>query len=387
MRKDVEAADRSNEVRAAARAWNRAGAIDEKTLDAIQKQYPDDRSRVKPAFRVLLFLLTFVAMGSAFAVLAFNEVPMRALLFLAALGSMALTELQIGELRRSSAGAEEAMALLSFGFSVAALWWLFEDASGDFPWRFLSVAAAVLAAAAAWRWGFSIFGALAVACLFRAMTNWTGARAVWVLAALALLTPLLSASVSPRHAPSHRRAADAALVTVLAALYFAVHLGSYDAGLLERGYWLGSFDGASEAGRSLYIVGTAVVPLFLLALGIFLRRPLLLRMGVVLGVASLVTLRFYVHVAPLWVVLLACGGAAVAIGMLLNRYLASGPGGERHGFTAEPLFGEPSSSARVIEAGLGMALAPGSTLSETPGKPGFRGAGGEFGGGGASGKY
>jgi hypothetical protein len=109
-------------------------------------------------------------------------------------------------------------------------------------------------------------------------------------------------------------------------------------------------------------------------------------MGVILGVASLVTLRFYVHVAPLWIVLLASGGAAVAVGMLLNRYLASGPGRERHGFTAEPLFGE-GSRARVIEAGLGMALAPGSTPSGTPPKPGFEGAGGGFGGGGASEKF
>jgi hypothetical protein len=387
LRKDVEAADRSEDVRAASRAWNSAGAIDDKTLDAIQKEYPDDRSRVKPAFRVLLFLFTFVAAGSAFAVLEFNEVPMGALLFLAALGSIALTEVQIGELRRSSAGAEEATALLSFWFSIAALGWVFEDASGDFPWRFLCVAAAVLAAVAGWRWGLSIFGALAAVCVFLALSFWSGARTSWVLAALAVLTPLLSASVSPRLAPSHRRAADAALVTVLAALYLAVHLGAYDRGLLERGSFFGSFEAATDRpGRSLHIVGTAVVPLFLLAGGVFLRRPLLLRMGVVLGIASLVTLRFYVHVAPLWIVLLASGGAAVAIGMLLNRYLASGPGGERHGFTAEPLFGE-GSRARVIEAGLGMALAPGSTPSGTPAKPGFEGAGGGFGGGGASGKF
>ena len=387
MRNDVEAADRSEDVRAASRAWNSAGTIDDKTLDAIQKEYPDDRSRVKPAFRVLLFLFTFVAAGSAFAVLEFNEVPMGALLFLAALGSIALTEVQIGELRRSSAGAEEATALLSFWFSIAALGWVFEDASGDFPWRFLCVAAAVLAAVAGWRWGLSIFGALAAVCVFLALSFWSGARTSWVLAALAVLTPLLSASVSPRLAPSHRRAADAALVTVLAALYLAVHLGAYDRGLLERGSFFGSFEAATDRpGRSLHIVGTAVVPLFLLAGGVFLRRPLLLRMGVVLGIASLVTLRFYVHVAPLWIVLLASGGAAVAVGMLLNRYLASGPGGERHGFTAEPLFGE-GSRARVIEAGLGMALAPGSTPSGTSAKPGFEGAGGGFGGGGASGKF
>jgi len=382
MRESVEAAERREEVREAARAWNRAGTIDEKTLDAIVKEYPDERSRVRPAFRVLLFLFTFVAAGSGFAVLAESDFPVGALLFSFALASIALTELQTGKMRRSGAGAEEATALLSFGFSIAFLAWSFDESGGEFPWRFLSGAAVVLASAAAWRWGLSFFGALAAASLFLSLSFWPGARACWVVAALALLFPLLAASVSPRLAPSHRRSADAALVTTLAALYFAVHLGSYDAGLLERGALLGPFEGARRD-RILYIMGTAVVPLFVLVGGFILRRPLLLRMGVVLGVASLVTLRFYVHVAPLWVVLISCGSAAVGIGMLLNRYLASGPGGERHSFTAEPLFGE-SSRTGAIEAGLAVALAPGSAPKESPG---FRGGGGEFGGGGASGKF
>jgi hypothetical protein len=384
LRKSVEAAERREEVRGAARAWNRTGAIDDETLAAIVKEYPDDRFRVRPAFRALFFLFTLVAAGSAFAVLAAIDVPVGALLFSFALGSVALTEVQTGKLRRSGAGAEEATALLSFGFSIAFLAWSFDESGGEFPWRFLSGAAAVLASAAAWRWGLSLFGALAAASLFLSLSFWSGARACWVVAALALVLPLLAASVSPRLAPSPRRAADAALVTALAALYFAVHLGSYDGGLLERSAVLGPFEGAvPRPGRFLHIVGTTVVPLVVLAGGILLRRPLLLRMGVVLGVASLVTLRFYVHVAPLWVVLIACGGAAVAMGMLLNRFLASGPGGERHGFTAEPLFGESSRTA-AIEAGLAVALAPGSTPGE---KPEFRGAGGEFGGGGASGKF
>jgi MFS family permease len=386
LRRDVEAADRNEDVREAARSWRRAGAIESTTLDSILRAYPDDRSRLKPAFRVLLFLFTLVAVGSAFAVLAFNEAPTGALLYIFALGSIALTEVQIGELRRSGAGAEDATALLALAFSVAALAWsIGESSEGSLRWRFLCAAAAALAAAAAWRWGISIFGIIAAACLFLAMAFWSGARTSWVLAAIALAAPLLSLSESARLSPSQRRAADAALVTVLAALYFAVHLYSYDAGLLEKGDY-GYYEATGDRpGRPLHIAGTALVPLALLALSIVFRRPLLLRMGVLLGVASLVTLRFYVHVAPLWVVLIACGGAAVALGMILNRYLESGAGRERHGFTAEPLFGDES-RAKAVEAGLGMAPAPAASASS--GKPGrLEGAGGEFGGGGASGRY
>jgi hypothetical protein len=379
MRPDVEAADRRDDVRSAARGWYRAGAIERATLEAILKDHPDDRSRARPAFRALFFLFTLVAAGSAFAVLAINEVSVGALFWVFALASIALTEVQVGTLRRSSGGAEEATALLAFGFSIAAFAWsLGEAPDGSFRWRVLCVSAAALAAAAAFRWGISLFGALAAASLFLAMSFWSGARTFWVLAALALVAPLLSASVSPRLAPSHRRAADAALVIVLAALYFAVHLGSYDGGLLEGSYI------ADRPGRPLHIAGTAVLPLLVLAGGILLRRPLLLRMAVILGVASLVTLRFYVQVAPLWVVLTVSGASAVALGMILNRYLEAGADRERRGFTAKPLFSERS-PARAVEAGLAMALTP---ASATAGKAErFEGAGGKFGGGGASGTY
>ena len=123
MRTDVETADRSAEARAAARAWHRAGAIDEKTLQAIALECPDDRSRVRPAFRVILFLFTFVAGVSAVGLLSLLGMPEGLLFFSGALGSMAATELQTGKLRRSGAGAEEATAVLSFGLSVAALAW------------------------------------------------------------------------------------------------------------------------------------------------------------------------------------------------------------------------------------------------------------------------
>ena len=255
---------------------------------------------------------------------------------------------------------------------------------GDFSLRVLSVAAAALAALAVWRWGIWLFGAVAAACLFLALSFWPGARISWVLAALALVFPLLSASVSSRLPPSHRRGSDAALVVALGALYLAVHLGSYDAQLLERAFLLGPLDRpAGLPGRWAFVAATAVVPSILLAAGVSMRRPLLLRTGALLGVVSLVTVRFYINLAPLYLVLVIAGGVAVALGLVLERWLASGRGRERGGFTADPLFGEGGPYAKAIDAGLGVALAPGAA----GGKPGFQGAGGEFGGGGATGKY
>lgn len=388
MRVDVEQADRRKDVRDAARSWRRRGAIRPETLQAILVLYPDDRSRVRPAFRVLFFLFTVVAVAAAFSIFAVNDFPVGALLFLTALGCIVLTEVQIGALRRSGAGAEEATAILGFGFSIAAAAWTFPEGGGVFPWRLLCVAGAVLAATAAWRWGIPVFGALSAACLFLAMGDAPAARIAWMVTGLTLAPPLVVASTAARLAPSQRRAADWALVVVLAAIYLAFHLGSYDTWLLERGLGFSSPQPSSSDfgrwGRSWFVAATAIVPLIVLAAGVRWRRPLLVRMGLVLGVVSLVTLRFYVHIAPLWVVLSLCGALAMAAALLLHRFVESGSGGERAGFTSRLVFGgEPR--ARAIEVGLAAALEP--AASQVPGESGFKGGGGTFGGGGATGSF
>ena len=106
--------------------------------------------------------------------------------------------------------------------------------------------------------------------------------------------------------------------------------------------------------------------------------------GLVGVLASLVTLRFYVHVAPLWVVLLLGGSVALGLALLLRRFLDSGPQHERHGFTAEPLFADPEGRSALEVAASVVSLTPAARPME---KPGFEGGGGSFGGGGASGKF
>jgi hypothetical protein len=252
-------------------------------------------------------------------------------------------------------------------------------------WRSACFVTGVASTLAAWRWGVPALGTVAAASAFLMLAWWPGARIAWILLGAVLVLPLLRGSVSARLAPSHRQACDTALVTVLLALYVALHLGSFDSGLLEAELWAG-FHGVDtvRSMRWFFVFATAAMPVSLLLSGLWSRRPLLLRSGIVFSVASLITLRLYVHVAPLWVVLAISGGIAVALAMLLYRYLRSGPGSERHGFTAEPVA-ERRSPAAVLEVGLAAGLAPASP--EKGDEARFRGGGGEFGGGGASSTY
>jgi hypothetical protein len=110
-------------------------------------------------------------------------------------------------------------------------------------------------------------------------------------------------------------------------------------------------------------------------------------LGILLGVASLVTLRFYVHVAPAWMVLVASGAAALGVTLGVRRLLAGGHDGARGGFTAEPLFGDPTRRHATESGGTVAAFAPpaaavpgGGPSRPDPLEPG----GGGFGGGGAT---
>lgn len=313
MRAEVAEADRWQQVREAAQGWQRAGAIDRATLSGIQARYPDDRARLGPVFRVLVFGFTKVAVSALlglFMLVLESSWDPRGPLLLFGLALVAATEYQMGPLRRAQGGAESATAVLAVGYLLVGL-----------------------------------------VC-------------------------------SARLAPAHRRCCQAAAVLGLVFLYLAVHLGSWDVGVVERvsGEWNERREPSSL--RVLFIAATALVPVLTLGWGIHARRRLLINLGLVGLLASIVTLRFYVQVAPLWLALVLGGGVAIGLALALRRHLDSGPGHERQGFTAEPLFTDPEKrSALEIAAGM-VSLSPGARPAP---EPGFQGGGGRSGGGGATG--
>jgi hypothetical protein len=120
--------------------------------------------------------------------------------------------------------------------------------------------------------------------------------------------------------------------------------------------------------------------------GLWSRRTLLIDTGIVLLGLSLVTLRHYVHIAPLWVVLTLAGAAVVVIALLVERALRRAPGGEISGFTADVLFSDERRQRALQIAPIVATFtppAPGPVSEEK----GFAGGGGRFGGGGAAEKF
>lgn len=391
---DLARADRAAAVRNAARAWRRAGVLDDTALAAVAARFPDDRVRVGPVFRILLFLFTVVAFTAGFGLVSVfaglnrgnkELVSLAVLALLAGGAATAITELQIGSLRRRQGGTEAATSLMAVCYPMGAvLLWGF-DKPHITP-VFCLVSAAVLAAAA-WRWGYPLYAGAATAALLVALAWAPFGRLLWIVLPLAAAPFLLRLAESPRLPPAHRASCTAVLLVALTGLYAAFHVFSWEKRMIEEigPLLLGQDRPRGDAWWWLSAAMTALVPVLLLAFGIRGRRYPLLVLGASTAVASLVTLRWYVHVAPLWVVLTLSGVLLAGLVLGLRRFLESGPGGERYGFTAAPLF-QDLARQRWLEAGAAIV-----TLSPAPrtlpGERRFEGQGGQFGGGGANGEF
>lgn len=398
MTRDCERADRNAAVRAAARAWRRAGAIDDAALKAIEAAVPDDRARVGPVFRALLFLFTIIAVNAGVGLLwiLFNvplgkdDSRLAAFALVTGIALAFVTDALICRMRRAQGGIEAATSFLAIGYVMGAVTWCFFDHfHGHTRHDLLALCAvgAVLAAAAAWRWGYPLYAGAAAASLLGALGCLHSGRLLWILLPLLISPFLLRLAESPQLPPSHRASFTAVLAVAIVGLYFAVHLGSWDWQLLEEIGWKARLFRATQRDLLwwLSVAATALVPLVLLALGIRGRRYPLLILGTGTAVASLITLRWYVHLAPLWVVLTASGALLLGLVLGLRHWLDAGPEKERGGFTAEPLF-QDLARQRMLEIGAAVVLSS-PEARNLPEEPKFEGGGGQFGGGGSSSEF
>jgi hypothetical protein len=388
-------ADRHAAVRKAARAWRKAGAVDESSLKAIETAYPDDRVRVGPVFRVLLFLFTLISVNGGFGfVLALFDgfvatgFPGPLLLVFGA-GCAVATDLLIARMRRRQGGIESALSLAAAGALIGFFAWvLLErlDLPDEIAVPALFLAAALILAAAAWRWGYPIYAGAAMASFLGTLAASPAGRLLWIALPLVLAPWLMRRTDSERLPPAYRDSWQAVLLVGLAAVYVAVHLGSVETHLVEKigARWVYGVERMSDPVWWLAVAGTVLVPLAYLAVGVRTRRYIFLLLGLGTGIASAVTIAHYSGLEPLWAVLIGSGVVLTTVIFVLRHYLESGLNGERHGFTTAPLF-EDVERQHWLEAG--AAALTFSPEARTRDEPGFSGGGGEFGGGGSSSGY
>lgn len=406
MKGEWVAAERTEEVRAAAEGWKRAGAVSEGTFEEISRRYPEPRALPAALWRILtalfvsavLLLVTF-ALFAAFR--PGTGGPSAALLFVLAAGCGIAAELQERTPTLALRGGAGATAFWGIVFLLVGLVLLTETfhVGRSAGFNIFLVAALVLWSVAAWRWGSVLSAILAAVSLFLLLGRIPSGRLLWVAAGVALSVVFERFLDRPTVAPSHRRVAAALVCCGLLGVYAAFNLTAFDLRLVEFVRWENFLAGARPAtvlpGRFLAILGTALLPPAIVLWGIRSRRVFVLDTGLVLCALSLVTLRYYVHLAPLWVVLTLAGAVLLLFALALNRWFARGSEKERDGFTADPLFAD---EARLRALELVPVLAahgpearppaePVGPPPRPPVEPGFQGGGGSFGGGGAGGSF
>ena len=394
MRLESVAWERAAEVRDAAGGWLRAGAIDRSTLETIRSKYPDPCVTPSLVWRILT-----AVMVSAVALCTFGAVWIAAqpgpaglglvlLVFAAAL--VGVTEHLEATPRLARRGAAGATSFWAGLFVLAGLLLLLHESLGVPTERVLDVVlvASVLGwGAGCWRWGNPLFAAFSAISLFVLLGRLPFGRVLWVVAGSVLAGLAASRADSAAWTPSHRRAAMVLVVTGVVTVYVAVNVYSLDARLLEALRGLAPTRIAPRRGLLvLAAIATAVLPLMVLVWAWTSRWTFLLDTGIVLVAFSVVTLRHYVHVVPLWVALTVSGALLIALALAVERALRRSPAGERGGVTADALFSDERQQHLLQAVPVVAAFTPAADAPAADEK-GFTGRGGTFGGGGASEKF
>ncbi|MCM3875867.1 MAG: hypothetical protein NEA02_05550 [Thermoanaerobaculia bacterium] len=393
MKGEWVAAERAEEVRAAARGWRRAGAVSENTFEEISRRYPEPRALPAPLWRlVTAFFVTAVLLlltGALLIALHPRTRSASVLMCVFAAACVVATEFQESSPRLALRGGAGATAFWGVVFFLVGLglFLLGETLFLREP-AFLNIlllASLALWSLAAWRWGSPVWAFLAAVSLFLLLGRAPAGRLLWIVSGVALTFLFERVLDRPSWAPSHRRCAAVLVVAGVLGVYAAMNLYALDHRVVEflretaRG-----LPGPRFRDRVWSMFGTAILPVAILWWGVRSRRTFVLDTGLVLSVLSLLTLRFYVHVAPLWAILSVSGGVLFLVALALNRRLSRGAGGERDGFTAEPLFAD---EARLRALELVPVVAAHAPEARPPVEPGFQGGGGSFGGGGAGGSF
>jgi hypothetical protein len=388
MAPEIAMAERRQEVRRAARAWAAAGFLSPTSHRDITARYPDDRTRLPAGFRVLAFILTVVAITGAFGFLLLigdsgGERAVAALATVFAVLCAVATEVQRGRLRRADAGAELATALLTlvFGAVGLALWAGLANVPPTIPLGVLAVVGLGLTA----RWGSGLLGLLAAVLVLAWLAQFAAARVLWILVGVTSVFPLLAGSRSPALAPTHRLGCWLAAGAMVLAVYLSSNLLSLDRGWVEDLRLDSALAAAppDPAVRTVAAVATALLPLLLLGAGWRRRETLLLVTGLAALVASVATLQHYRPLLPAAYLLLLAGLMTLAATLGCRRWLRSGPGGERQGWTTNVLFAARDEPGVAREAMSAVVYSPAAAAAGPPDRQGE----GRFGGGGATGSY
>lgn len=377
--------------------WASLGFLSEAQHQQMQQETVCELRTTNIFLRLVLFLFTLVIVGAAaglFFTVVLSKPASQAtgvfFLILAAASYIA-AEVVISQARLYRFGIEEALAVLSIGFLCAGIALAVFSGIPYSPAEHAAESLVLVAGAIFSLWIWHRFGLwytflAAMICVVFMPGFWTSSHSKQHLIVAAFyLVGLIS--IAALRAPHRLDYLDDGFSVVEALLwlgiYLAINLQLSSLDLLSR--WWRGFPAATEFPRPFYWTTWALIwclPPVALARGLHQRDRWVIAVGAVAAVLTLATNKPYLGwQRNSWDPMLL-GALLTGVAILIRRWIARGPGGIRHGFTAERLSGKHKEWINVGTTAFSVASpqpAPAQTSSQD-----FQFGGGDSGGGGAS---
>jgi len=377
--------------------WVSQGFLSKAQYQLLEQETVSELRTTNIFLRLVLFLFTLISVGAAaglfFVVFLSHSSQQTTGVFFLIFAAVcyAAAEVAVSQARLYRYGIEEALAVCSVGFLCAGMQAaLF---SGGFyspkPAQFLVPAAGIVFSLWIWR-RFGLSYAFLAAMIFVVFLPgyWTSSReAQHLIVAASYATGLAGVStVRSRHRFDYLDEAYSFVEAILwLGIYLTINLQLSSMTLPAQ--WWGGTRAASEFARPFYWgtwVLTWCLPPIVLARGVRQKDRSIIAVGAIVAILTFVCNKPYLGwQRHTWDPILL-GILLTSVAVFIRRWLARGPGGIRHGFTAARLSEKDKQLMNVGSAGLGLLSPQSPTPAPQTSSPDFHFGGGQSGGGGAS---
>jgi hypothetical protein len=382
--------------------WVGEGFLTTAQYQLLEKETVSDLRTTNIFLRLVLFLFTLISVGAAVALFfkVFLSRPsdqtVGVFLLIFAAVCYAAAEVAVSQARLYRYGVEEALAVCSVGFLCAGMQAaLFSGGPySSTPDAAQSLVPAAGAAFSLWIWlRFGRSYAFLAAMVFVVFLPgyWTSSRSAQhlMVAAFYAIGLVGMVVVRSRHRFDYLDEGYSLVEALLwLGIYVAINLklSSLD---MPTPWWSGT-RAASEFARPIYWTTWVLIwclPPIVLARGIRQKDRFVIAVGAIVAVLTFVTNKPYLgwprHTwDPMLLGILLSG-----VALFIRRWLARGPGGIRHGFTAVRLSGKDKHWMNAGSTVLGLVSPHSITPGPQTSSPDVRFGGGHSGGGGASGEF
>jgi hypothetical protein len=380
--------------------WTGDGYLSKEQYQRLEQDTVPDLRTTNIFLRLVLFFFTMIGVAGAAALFftIFLSQPSQQTtgIFLLIFAAVSYTAAEVAatQARLYRYGIEEALAVCSVGFLCAGLGLAFFSGVPYSSREIQLVIPAVGAIASLWIWyRFNLWYAFPVAMIFAIFLPgyWTPSHSaqhvfisVLYAAGLICIAPIRS-----RHRFDYLEDAYSLSEAFLwLGIYLVLNLKISDFSLLS--HW-GSPTRFTPGPAGPFYWTTWVLiwclPPLILTRGVRQKDRFIIAVGAITTVLTLVTNKPYLGwQRHTWDPILL-GIALTGVSLFLRRWLALGPDGVRHGFTAARLSGKDKHTMSVGSAVLGLVTPQSITPAPQPTNPDFQFGGGGSGGGGASGDF